>query len=166
MKNRGRGNNPGRISQRHRIMTTLDNTLLVALASRLDKLADSKSLQPGTRDIHVRIVLDANLTVSKGRDVSYVPTVKLPLKNVLAVALAKAGFQRDNISALIEEAAREALAGGDMVADAILVTDEAMERVEKSLAKLPPAIRSGATKVTGEIEFVSVGELPALKIAA
>ena len=145
---------------------TLDNILAVALANRLDKLADSTTVSQGTHEIHARIVLDVNLTLSKGRDVSYIPTVKLPLKNVLAVALAKAGFQRDNIAKLIEEAAREALAGGDMVADAILVTDEAMERVEKSLAKLPAAVRSGATKVTGEIEFVQINQLPALAIAA
>lgn len=103
----------------------------------------------------------------KKPDTEKTPTVSIPLKATLALAMQKAGVQRDNIARILMEAMTEALALGEQgearIADQLADVDAAMERVSAITEALPKTKVSGATlcKLECEVEVAVVDE-PAL----
>ncbi len=137
----------------------LTNVITKALQSRMKARGDKVKLSTGKTEFHGQVILDIDVVVNKGADVEYVPTVDVPLKAVLAVALMKAGIQRENIVTTIMAAMNEAIALGEKKAEALFpLTDEAEKRVHQALAKLPKAMRAGPTTVVGTVEFADIIE--------
>ncbi len=99
-----------------------------------------------------------DLNINKSEPTEFRPTVKLPIKKVLAVALADAGVSLNDIERIITDATKKVLAEGGKVADYIEVTQAALNEVEKLLAKLPAETREGQTRVVGTVEIVSFTE--------
>lgn len=94
-------------------------------------------------------------TVSVGESVDYTPTVHLPLLDVLVIALHKAGFQRENIMAMVTDAASDALKSGDKVGDAaksdIDFVKAEVEALQAALSTdLPKKSRAGVMKVSAK----------------
>lgn len=94
-------------------------------------------------------------TVSIGEPVEYTPTVHLPLLDVLVIALHKAGFQRENIMAMLTDAASDALKSGDKVGDAtksdIDFVKAEVEALQAALSTdLPKKSRAGVMKVSAK----------------
>jgi hypothetical protein len=91
-------------------------------------------------------------TISIGEGVEYTPTVHLPILDVLVIALHKAGFQRDNIMAMITDAASDALNGDERIGDATKNEVDFVRAEVKALqtslsVNLPKKIRDGVMKV-------------------
>ena len=91
-------------------------------------------------------------TISIGEGVEYTPTVHLPILDVLVIALHKAGFQRENIMAMITDAASDALNADEKVGDATKNEVDFVRAEVKALqtslsANLPKKIRDGVMKV-------------------
>ena len=91
-------------------------------------------------------------TISIGEGVPYTPTVHLPILDVLVIALHKAGFQRENIMAMITDAASDALNADEKVGDATkkevdFVRAEVKALQESLSANLPKQTRNGVMKV-------------------
>ncbi len=91
-------------------------------------------------------------TISIGDGVEYTPTIHLPILDVLVIALHKAGFQRENIMAMITDAASDALNADEKVGDATKNEVDFVRAEVKALqaslsANLPKKIRDGVMKV-------------------
>lgn len=91
-------------------------------------------------------------TISIGEGVEYTPTIHLPILDVLVIALHKAGFQRENIMAMITDAASDALNADEKVGDATKNEVDFVRAEVKALqaslsANLPKKIRDGVMKV-------------------
>jgi hypothetical protein len=81
-----------------------------------------------------------------GTDEEYIPTVEIPQLATLALALKKAGVQRENIKAVLVEAATEALQKGEKVSDALELAEDledAFRQVRATMARLPKKTRAG-----------------------
>ena len=94
-------------------------------------------------------------TVSVGESVDYTPTVHLPLLDVLVIALHKAGFQRENIMAMVTDAASDALKSGDKVGNStksdIDFVKAEVEALQAALSTdLPKKSRAGVMKVSAK----------------
>ena len=137
-------------------MKNLDPAQILALSRVLtDKKIDEarKSIGVGTAlaVAPFNITCDGG-TVSIGEGVEYTPTVHLPLLDVLVIALHKAGFQRENIMAMITDAASDALNADEKVGDAtkkdVDFVKSEVEALQASLStNLPKKIRAGHMKV-------------------
>lgn len=137
------------------------NALLVGLTKRMDKLYGKKGenlkLAPGQHGFHGRVTLDVHLDIAKAQEVWQTPTTSIPLKAVLAIALQKAGVQRENIRDVLVDAMTEAINLEEETAEELMgVTEDAMGRVSQTLKHLPKVPREGATTVRGDIEFLDI----------
>jgi hypothetical protein len=133
-------------------------TLLAKAAAALLGRKTQQPLDPGNYSFRGQITLALDCDITKGAPETYIPTSALPLKAILAMCLARAGFQRDKIKELILEAAHEALSDGfrEKVADYLEVTNEALATVELTLAKLPEGTRDGKTLILGKADIIDV----------
>jgi hypothetical protein len=135
--------------------------LATALADVSKKLVKANGkVKPGVHRIDTTVLVRVSGTVTKLPDTEKVPTVSIPLKATLALALQKAGVQRDNIAAILVESMTEALNMGEQgearIADNLKDVEEAMQRVSAITHDLPKTPVSGATncKLTVEVEEV------------
>jgi hypothetical protein len=137
----------------------LTNALTKALQSKMNAAGKKVKLPTGKTEFHGQVILDVDVTVNKAADTEYTPTVDVPLKAVLAVALMKAGIQKANITNHIVAAMTEAIELGEEKAEELFgLTDEAEQRVAEALSKLPKQIRSGQTNVVGTVVFADIVE--------
>jgi hypothetical protein len=127
----------------------VNELILTALSRKLE----AEPLQPGEYELTGLVTVEVDVRIKKGSPSFRRATTSLPLKKVLAIALAKAGFMRDQIVELISTAAREALENGDKIdMDA---TEEALKLVEAGIVdRLPPQRVEGRTTVEGTVEIV------------
>lgn len=145
----------------------MHNATLVALANRFEKLAKPVKVElPQDADIEFdeTIVLRVAGVVSKGLDNEYTPTAEIPLKSALALFLDKMGFMREFCMLKLEEAMTEALTAdadkNETIQASMTDIDEAMERVQLMVGKLPKQIRNGAVRVkvtVDEIKLEGIG---------
>lgn len=139
-----------------------ENLALLAAVAKLTPNLTKPA--PGTHRVKGFLTLEVDATITKGEPNSYVPTVALPLKSILAIALRKAGVQAKNIERIVVEAATEALAFGDKVD--LEATERGLEAVKGMLAKLPLKVREGSTRVDGTARVVEYRNAEALVSAA
>lgn len=139
-------------------MNALLATALQDAAKKLVK-ANGK-VKAGVHRVDATVLVRLTGTVTKLEDTEKTPTVSIPLKATLALALQKAGIQRENIAAILVEAMTEALEMGEQgearIADQLNDVEEAMQRVTAITRDLPKTPVSGATtcKLTCEVEEV------------
>lgn len=97
----------------------------------------------------VDVIVRVTGTLSVGVDTTRIPTCSVPLLATLALALTRAGIMRDRILALVVDAARDALLGGEAVEATMrdLGIDAAIATVREAFAAgLPPVPVRGAVK--------------------
>lgn len=138
-------------------MKGLDSAQIIALAN----LISDKDLDKARKEIGTGVSAPVSpfsvdckggiLTVEP--DEAYTPTVHLPLLDIMVIALHKAGFQRDNILKMVEDAAVDALNSDQKVGkktkediDFVKVEVAALQKSLKS--NLPKKMRSGKTKIS------------------
>lgn len=96
----------------------------------------------------------------KGKPTFAKPTVKLPLLDILAVVVAKAGIAGPYILKLIKEAAAEAQAADKKISDYLETTKRAVRTVEDELiAGMTQIERKGSFTGAVEVEVVNVTKL-------
>jgi hypothetical protein len=140
-------------------MKNLDPAQILALSriltdKKIDEARKSVGVGAALSVAQFHITCDGG-TVSIGEGVEYTPTVHLPLLDVLVIALHKAGFQRENIMAMITDAASDALKSGDKVGDAtksdIDFVKSEVEALQAALSTdLPKKSRAGVMKVSAK----------------
>lgn len=137
-------------------MKNLDSAQIIALANVItDKQLEKarKEIGAGTSAPVSPFSIDCKggiLTVEP--EEPYTPTVHLPLLDIMVIALHKAGFQRDNILKMVEDAAVDALNADQKVGKK---TKEDIDFVKAEVAALqtslkttlPKKMRSGKTKI-------------------
>jgi hypothetical protein len=136
----------------------MNDLLKLALAKKLTKDTKAFRLAPGVHNIDQTFTVTVSGQVTKGADVSYTPTVDIPLIPTLALVLEKAGFMRERAKELLVEAMTEALElgekGEDFVTEKTKDVDAAIQHVSDITSKLPKKTKQGATKVEIEIDLV------------
>lgn len=138
-----------------------DLTMLAVTKLLAKDLGDFKAPE-GVHEIDETLTIHVKATVKKSPDGLFTPTVEIPLLATMALILEKAGFMRETAKALLIDAMTEALVdasnSSDRVVERVKDIEEAMKHVQAVTAALPKKIRSGPTKVEGEVE-VEVVEL-------
>lgn len=135
---------------------SLDNGQIIALSRALSEKAVNdakKDLGPSSSTIvpAFTVTCDGG-KVTIGGYTEYVPTVDIPLLDVLVIALHKAGFQRENIMEIIVGATKDALAKGSKVGaetkSTVKFVKAEVETLKVALSvALPKKKRNGVTKV-------------------
>lgn len=119
-------------------------------------------LKPGTYQIEETVTLHIRGSIVKSEPTEASPTVSIPLLPTLALVLQKAGFQRENMKAIIIEAMQTALdlekegkeKGKEAIKPYIKDFEEAEKHVKAILKALPKVPREGPTKVTVFVDEV------------
>lgn len=127
-------------------MSTLTPLELLAL-SRVR--SDRDAVTPGVQAVDFTVHVSAEIVV--GEDTEKIPTVSIPLKEVLALFIARAGVTRDASVALLRECMSIALAlgpRGQGAIDSQIDIDEVFsEAVDKLTASLPRTPVRGQVRV-------------------
>lgn len=117
----------------------------LALQKAVAEATKDMTLAPGSYQVDASFNVSIVGTMKKGNDVDYTPTVTIPLKQALALALHYAGCTRQNAQNIIIQAMTAALNGEDVsIADALPDVDAAMKHVQEITEALPKKTRSGA----------------------
>ena len=143
----------------------------------LNSLVEAKALKAaraglavGTHQVDVTVHVTGTITV--GEDYTRTPTVGVPVKEVLALFLARSGALRETNVALLQECFTEAMADGkgkgkDALKDAVADLDAVWaDQVDAILATLPPAQVKGPVTTKLAVAEVVAEALPELDMAA
>ncbi len=118
-----------------------------ALANAL--AVDGVKLDVGHHEVDFKVLVHVTGSITKLKDTSKTPTVSIPLKATLALALQKAGVQRENITRILTEAMTEALnmgkKGEETIKEQLADVEAAMKRVTAVTSALPKTPVSGKT---------------------
>jgi hypothetical protein len=115
------------------------------------------ALRPGTYAIDELVRVTGTVTI--GADYQTTPTVSLPVKEILALFVARAGFTRKHTMQLLVECVSDALAkngrGAGEIASKVDAVDEYLAAIKNDvLAKLPKVPRRGAVRAKLAVEAV------------
>ena len=115
------------------------------------------SLAPGTYEIDQTVRIVGSFTVAE--DTEKTPTVSIPLKEVLALFIARSGITREASMKLLSEALTDAMTAGTkgegFVAAASDIDAAFKQQTESLLCGLPKTKVKGAVKTTVTIMEVS-----------
>ncbi len=129
-----------------------------AMASSTDMANFKKELAPGTvtGDVTLRVKFD----LTKGEESDASATSNLLSRAVIGRAAVLMGVQRDFFFNALREAALEAIAKNQTVADGIAAEDarvlEQLDRIDAEvIAKIPKTKKSGTTRVNATVELIA-----------
>lgn len=133
---------------------------IVQLALNAIKSSESDRAAVASGKYEVDAVVRLTGTLNVGNDYDTVPTVSLPVKEILALFVARAGFTRERSMQLLVECVSEAIAedghGAGEVAARVAEVDEYLGAIKAEvLSKLPRQPRKGAVKAKIEVEVLS-----------
>lgn len=137
----------------------MDTTLTAIEALALSKAvkAERDAVEVGEHHVDVTVRITGTLSVAK--DTEKTPTVSIPLKEVLALFIARSGCTREASIALLRECMTEALADGTKgvgAVDAAADIDACWkDEVSKLTASLPKTPVKGAVKAKLSVAVVA-----------
>ena len=129
----------------------------------ISKGIKGSQLAPGQYEVDTLVTLRIKGTYKVSNDVSYVPTVDIPMLPTLALLLEKAGIVGPAAERMLVEAMTTALNGGEQahgaIAERLNDIARAEERVRNLVGQLPRKVRKGPSRWDGEVtEVVEVAE--------
>lgn len=141
-------------------MDFLDDATLLALSKHLN--AETKrrgiSLDAGEYPIDRVVKFRVEGVVRKNEQESYIPTIKVSPKAVVALALEKAGFMREHIESIFFESMKEIIemqkSGNEAFAKRLKEFEKYYAECERILCSLPEDLREGKTFVEIDVEEV------------
>ena len=140
-------------------MTSLNDLTTLALARAVSNKADAAAREgvgPGTYDIDITVRVRGTLAVAEDTDKT--PTVSIPMKEVLALFIARSGCTREHSLNLLRECMTEVLhhgaTGQGAVAAAADIAAEHQRAVSEMLKTLPRTFVAGAVKADVEATLV------------
>lgn len=108
------------------------------------------AVKAGKYDVDFMVHVKGSLDV--GEDETYIPTTHVPIIPAMALALRRAGVQREGIVLALVEAMKEAMACDDDMREKLKSdVDEAEKLFRAGMAALPRATRKG--KVRTKLSF-------------
>lgn len=129
----------------------------------ISKAVKGAQLAPGQYEVDTTVTLRLKGTYKVSNDVSYIPTVDIPMLPTLALLLEKAGIVGPAAERMLVEAMTEALNGGEQahgaIAERLNDIARAEDRVRNLVGQLPRKVRKGPSRWDGEVtEVVEVAE--------
>lgn len=136
----------------------------VALGSLKTDASAREALAPGKYPVDATVRVVGSLSV--GVDYDTVPTVSLPVKEILALFVAHAGITREATMSLLRRCVEQAIAdegkSAGEIAERVAAVDAYLEVIKKEiLEQLPRVPRKGAVKAKLEVEILEAAELAA-----
>ena len=133
------------------------------ISTVITKAIKGSQLPPGQYEVDHTVTLRLKGTYKVSNDVSYVPTVDIPMLPTLALLLEKAGIVGPAAERMLVEAMTEALNGGEQahgaIAERLNDIARAEDRVRNLVGQLPRKVRKGPSRWDGEVtEVVEVAE--------
>jgi hypothetical protein len=130
----------------------MNDILLAALTSCFSKMAKAAGpIQPGLHQVDETITMRVKGEVLKSDDETYVPTIAIPVKAVMATLLPRLGATREaameTLIAAMTEAVNLDKLGDETLKARMKDVDAAFEHVQNVLDALPPKTRTGKTNV-------------------
>ncbi len=114
-------------------------------------------IPPGLYPFDNTVELRVRGACKRGANGMVKPTAKLPLLEILALVVAKAGIMGPHILELIREAAAEADKQGGAVGDYLETTKKAVKQVgDELVSKLPLMERAGSFSGAVDVEIVKI----------
>lgn len=143
----------------------MSNAAILAAANFLSKEAKrvTGTVPVGTHSLKgYKVVVDLDGIAKKGADEDYVPTIKTPLKAVLALVFQRMGIQQPLMREMFIDAMTEALRDGEKAEGYVAAFTKNYEtweeEVTSTLAALPKAMREGKFTVNGADATITVQE--------
>lgn len=135
-------------------MSAIINLALNAIES---SESDRAAVAAGKYDVDA--VVRVSGTLSVGADYDTTPTVSLPVKEILALFVARAGFTRERSMQLLVECVHDAIAedghGAGEIAARVAEVDDYLSAIKAEiLDKLPRQPRKGAVKAKIAVEVL------------
>ena len=129
----------------------------------ISKAIKGSQLAPGQYEVDTTVCLRLKGTYKVSNDVSYIPTVDIPMLPTLALLLEKAGIVGPAAERMLVEAMTEALNGGEQahgaIAERLNDIARAEDRVRNLVGQLPRKVRKGPSRWDGEVtEVVEAAE--------
>lgn len=141
------------------IATAPTASSLLALSKATTSLAEARPA-PGTYIVDEVVSVHIKGVLSISEDTEKTPTVSIPLKEVLALFIARSGATRESSISLLRECLADALKGGTKGEGAVAAAAEIdaafKEEVAALTASLPKTPVKGAVRWKGEAEVVEV----------
>ena len=130
----------------------MNDILLAALTSCFTKMAKAAGpIQPGLHQVDETITVRVKGEVLKSDDETYVPTIAIPVKAVMATLLPRLGATREaamnTLIAAMTEAVNLDKLGDETLKARMKDVDAAFEHVQTVLDALPSKTRTGKTNV-------------------
>ncbi len=120
----------------------------IALAKAAETLAKGQVLAVGVHPVDVTLQVHITGRIRKDADQDYTPTIAIPLKASLALALHYAGVTREKAKEILTRAMTEAIRldekGEEHIQGYLFDMDSAMQHVLDITAALPKKTRAGA----------------------
>lgn len=134
--------------------------LLLGLSKLLAKEAKGVrgKVRAGEHELDEEILLRVVGTLNVGEDHTYIPTVSMPHKAVLALFVRYCGVTREAALGHLEQAMKDALLkdeNAEEMLQAVADLDEAEARVQATLEELPQMVRKGAVTVK-ELQYAEI----------
>lgn len=153
MKTKTKTNRPAPLSD------VLDAAQIIAVTSLVKESAQKTAraaLDVGTHDVDITLRVVGTIDVAS--DTTRVPTVSIPLKEVLALFIARAGGTREGSIALLRGCMADALAlgpeGVGAIADVVDIDAVYVEQVQAITASLPRTPVRGAVRADLRVEVI------------
>ena len=136
----------------------LQSIVIESLHKDMKDRRESTSLPQGEHEFHGQLVFQVDTTVEQRAGGLAKPTVSLPLKAILAIALKKLGIQREGMKQFITDVAFEARAMDETVTETMEeeVGEIFKEAVDKMIDKLPKIPRAGNVMVASKVKLLKV----------
>lgn len=134
----------------------MQNLIIESLHKDMKDRREGTSIPQGEYELHGQLLLQVDTTVEQRAGGLAKPTVSLPLKAILAMALQKLGVQRQNMKNFITEVAFEARSLDETVSEKMEeeISEIMSEAVDKMIEGLPKIPRNGNVMVSSQIKVL------------
>jgi len=129
------------------------NLFMIAIAK---KLKNNEKLPQGEYKVSGKVVVDVDAVIKKCAEESYTPTNSLPWQSILAVLVKKYNIKQAELENIILNAVDESNQNNTSIADSLAYTQRALDRVERTIAKLPNKTREGKTLINGTVNIITI----------
>ena len=131
-----------------KIISSIEKIALSKVIAAAELKKERDALVVGKHDIDLTIRVTGSITVAA--DTEKAPTVSIPVKEVLALFIARAGITRESSIKLLQEcltdALKESSKGQGAIEEAAIIDDEFDKAVSELTKALPKTPVKGAVK--------------------
>lgn len=133
----------------------LQQLLAFSLAKQIKK-PKPETFSPGEYEAKGTLTIEVDSIIKKAPQERYHPTAQIPFKEVIAVLVRRYKIKQTELDEIILEAYLKAKEEDASVKEYLGYTMQSLEKLQKTLAKLPEEKREGKTTVQGITRILNI----------